>query len=245
MGRSVKPDAFVSWSGGKDAALACCRAMKGFRITCLLNMVDEDDRFSRSHGIRTDVVKLQCEAMGLPVVQPRCSWETYEAEFKKALCILKDRGIKAGIFGDIDLEGHREWVERASRESEMEAVLPLWGEIRREILMEELIASGFEAIVVAVKRDVLGPEWLGRSVDRDFVRDISKIRGVDSSGEEGEYHTFVLSGPTFKKRIKIVKSEKVTRNQHCFLDIVECELEEDTNSQRGLQPAGDNFAFSL
>ncbi len=233
MGRSVKPDAFVSWSGGKDAALSCYRAMKDFRIACLLNMVDEDGRFSRSHGIRTDVVRLQGEAMGLPVVQPRCSWETYEEEFKKALSTLKDREIETGIFGDIDLKGHREWVERVSRESDMVAVLPLWGEKTRRNLLEEFIDMGFEAVIVAVKRDVLGPEWLGRSVDRDFIRDISKVRRVDSSGEEGEYHTFVLSGPIFRKRINILKSEKVTRNQHSFLDIVECELEEGTNSRRG------------
>ena len=231
MGRSVKRDAFVSWSGGKDAALSCYRAMNDFRITCLLNMVDEDGRFSRSHGIRTDVVRLQGEAMGLPVLQRRCSWETYEAEFKKALSTLKDRGIEAGIFGDIDLEGHREWVELISRESAMEAVLPLWGETSRETLLKELIDSSFEAVIVAVKRDVLGPQWLGRSIDLDFIRDISKVTGVDSSGEEGEYHTLVVSGPIFKKRLSIVKSEKVTRNQHCFLDIVECELEEGENVQ--------------
>lgn len=221
---NAKPHTFVSWSGGKDAALSCYRAIKDFRVTCLLNMVDENGRFSRSHGIRTDVVRLQGEAMGLPVVQRRCSWETYEAEFKKVLCILKDRGIEAGIFGDIDLEGHREWVERVSRESSMEAVLPIWGETRRETLLEELIASGFEAVVVAVKRDVLGPEWLGRSVDRDFIRDISEIKDVDMSGEGGEYHTLVVSGPIFKKRINILKSEKVNRDGYSFLNILECEL---------------------
>ncbi|MBN2569246.1 MAG: diphthine--ammonia ligase [Deltaproteobacteria bacterium] len=226
MGQNPKPDAFVSWSGGKDAALACSRVMGDYRITCLLNMVDEDDRFSRSHGIRTDIVKLQGKAMGVPVVQRRCSWETYEAEFKKALSTLKGSGIEAGIFGDIDLEEHREWEESICEESGLEAVLPLWGETRRRILLEEFIAKGFEAIVVATKEELLGPEWLGRSIDRDFVRDISRVEGVDSSGEKGEYHTLVLSGPLFKKRMRIVKSEIVTHNQHCFLDIVECTLAE-------------------
>jgi uncharacterized protein (TIGR00290 family) len=164
--------------------------------------------------------------MGFPIVQPLSSWETYEAEFKKALSDLKGKGVEIGIFGDIDLEEHREWVERVSRESGMEAVLPLWGEKQRETLIEELIEAGFEAVVVATKKDLLGPEWLGRSIDRDFVRDISKIKGVDISGEGGEYHTLVISGPIFKKRINILKSEKLTRDQHCFLDISECELTE-------------------
>jgi len=226
MGKIVKSNAFVSWSGGKDAALSYYRAMKDFHVTYLLNMVAEDGRISRSHGIRTDVLRMQAEAMGLPIVQPRSSWETYEAEFKKALSGLKDKGVEAGIFGDIDLEGHREWVERVSRESGMEAVLPLWGEKNRENLIEELIETGFETVVVATRKDMLGPEWLGRHIDRDFIRDISEIKNVDMSGENGEYHTLVVSGPILKKRINILKFEKVNRGEHSFLNILECELAE-------------------
>lgn len=221
-----KVKAFVSWSGGKDGALSYYRAMKDFHVTHLLNMVAENGEISRSHGIRTGVLRLQAEAMDLAIVQPRSSWETYEAEFKKTLSGLKGRGVEIGIFGDIDLEAHREWVERVSRESGMEAILPLWGAKKRGSLIEELIETGFEAIIVATKKNVLGLEWLGCRIDRDFVRDISKIKGVDISGENGEYHTFVVSGPIFKKRINIVKSEKITRDQHCFLDISECELVE-------------------
>jgi uncharacterized protein (TIGR00290 family) len=221
-----KVKTFVSWSGGKDAALSYYRVMGDFHVTHLLNMVAEDGRISRSHGIRTDILRLQAAAMGITIVQPRSSWETYEAEFKKTLSGLKSRGVEVGIFGDIDLEEHREWVKRVSRESGMEAVLPLWGEKKRENLIEELIETGFEAVIVAIKKNVLGPEWLGRRIDYDFVRDISKIKGVDISGEGGEYHTFVVSGPIFKKRINILKSEKITRERHCFLDILECELTE-------------------
>jgi diphthine-ammonia ligase len=221
-----KVKTFVSWSGGKDAALSYYKAMGDFQVTHLLNMVAEDGRISRSHGIGTDVLRMQAEAMSLPIVQVRSSWGTYEAEFKKALSGLKGRGVEAGIFGDIDLDAHREWVERVSRESGMEAVLPLWGKNNRESLIEELIEAGFETVVVATKKDVLGPEWLGRRIDYDFVRDISKIKGVDISGEGGEYHTFVVSGPIFKKRINILKSERIIRDRRCFLDILECELAE-------------------
>jgi len=226
MENVVKLKAFVSWSGGKDAALSYFRTKKDFEVTDLLNMVAEDGEISRSHGIRTGMLKLQAEAMGMQIVQPKSSWETYEAEFKKALSGLKDKGIEAGIFGDIDLEEHREWVERVSKESGIKAILPLWGEKKRTSLIEELIESGLETIVVATKKDLLGLKWLGRRIDRDFVRDISKVKGVDMSGEGGEYHTFVVSGPIFNKKINILKSQKITRDEYCFLDISECELAE-------------------
>lgn len=226
MSKIVKSNAFVSWSGGKDAALSSYRAMKDFHVTHLLNMIAEDGRISRSHGLRTGILRLQGEAVGIPLVQVRSSWETYEAEFKKAVSGLKGKGVETGIFGDIDLEEHRQWVERVSRESGIEAVLPLWGETSRENLMEEFIEAGFEAIVVAAKKDLLGMEWLGRRIDYDFVTGISKVKEIDMSGEGGEYHTLVVSGPIFKKRINILKSEKVIRDDHCYLDILECELAE-------------------
>ncbi|MBU2621800.1 MAG: ATPase, partial [Proteobacteria bacterium] len=118
------------------------------------------------------------------------------------------------------------WVERVSKESGLSAVLPLWGEKKRETLIQEFIEAGFEAIIVATRKDLLGPEWLGRWIDNDFVGEISKVRGVDISGENGEYHTFVVSGPIFKKRINIIRADKITRDQHQFLDISECELAE-------------------
>ena len=218
--------AFVSWSGGKDAALSCWRARKRYRVTHLLSMMGEDELFSRSHRIRADVLKLQGEAMGLAVVQTGSSWETYEARFKDALAGLKKTGVRVGIFGDIDLEEHRQWVERVTRESGMEAVLPLWGEVVRESLMDELITVGFEAVVVAVRTDLLGVEWLGRRIDSDFMKDISQVAGVDICGEGGEYHTLILSGPLFAKRIRIRRSQTVTHDTYSFLDIRDCELTE-------------------
>ncbi|MFA4915527.1 MAG: diphthine--ammonia ligase [Syntrophales bacterium] len=219
-----KLKAFVSWSGGKDSALACYRAREDFNVTCLLNMIIEDGTRCRSHGVRTNILQMQGEAMGLPVVQVRSSWESYEAEFKKTLSSLKEKEIEVGIFGDIDLEEHREWVERVSRESGIKAVLPLWGETNREHLIQELLETGFETVIVATRNDLLGQEWLGRIIDNDFVTEISKVSGVDISGEGGEYHTFVLSGPMFKKKLKILKSEKIPRGELSFLDISECEL---------------------
>ena len=114
---------------------------------------------------------------------------------------------------------------------------------RKGYFIDELIEAGFEAVVVTTKKDVLGPEWLGRKIDYDFVRDISKIKGVDISGEGGEYHTFVVSVPIFRKRINILKSEKITRDQHCFLDILECELAEKWNIQTAINPMSSGHGY--
>lgn len=215
--------AFVSWSGGKDAALSCCRAIKHYDVACLLNMISENGLTSRAHGIRTNVLRVQADAMKLPIIQQRTSWETYEREFKAVVSRLKRDGIEAGIFGDIDLAEHREWVERVCREVGVTAVLPIWAE-KRDDLLREFINEGFEAVVISVRNDMLGPEWLGRIIDSRFIQDISTMKDVDMAGEKGEYHTLVVSGPIFEKKVRIIESVKIMQEARSILDITACEV---------------------
>ena len=215
---------FVSWSGGKESNFALYQAAKeGFRISHLLNMVTEEGERSRSHGLSSKLIRLQSEALNIPLLQQRCGWTTYEREFKKAVLKLKKKGIEAGVFGDIDFQEHRDWVERVCREVGIKAELPLWDKNRKELL-EEFILAGFEAIIVAVKAEVLGKDWLGKKIDKNLVRELEKKK-IDLCGESGEYHTFVINGPIFKRRIKILKSNKVFKDGRWFLDILNYELD--------------------
>jgi uncharacterized protein (TIGR00290 family) len=214
--------AFVSWSGGKDGCLALYRAKKsGMDICYLFNMVHEDGQYSRSHGIRAAVIKAQAEAIGIPIIQQPTADDAYEAVFTKKLKELKKQGIEVGVFGDIDFEPHREWVERVCHAAGMSARLPLWQEDQTKLL-EEFISAGFKSVVITVKADLLGKEFLGRIVDEKFIRDIASLnKGITPCGEAGEFHTIVVDGPTFQKRLEIVRSEIVSRGEHHFLEILE------------------------
>lgn len=216
---------FASWSGGKDGCLALYRATsRGTDVRYLLNMVTEDGRRSRSHGISATVIKKQAEALAIPIVQRPTTHETYESIFVETLKNFKQEGIEGGVFGDIDFNPHREWIERICRQAGIAFHLPLWLENQTE-LMEEFIDAGFIAVVVAVKADLFGPEVLGRTVDRQFLSYLTGLdKGITPCGEAGEYHTLVIDGPLFKKRLEIKKSEKVTRGEHHFLEILETGL---------------------
>lgn len=216
--------AFVSWSGGKDCCLACYRAIvKGLQVRCLLNMVTEDGQRSRSHGLAAKWLQMQAQALGIPLMQWRTADDSYEVEFKKALLTLKKEGIETGVFGDIDFNAHREWIDRVCSEIDITPNLPLWGENQNKIL-REFIDLGFEAVVVATRADVLGAEWLGRKLDSDFIADLAKSGNIMPCGEAGEYHTLVVNGPIFRNKIEIVEVDKILREGHWFLDIVKCEL---------------------
>ena len=218
---------FVSWSGGKDSCLACYRAIAdGMKVRYLANTVSEDGKRSFSHGLSAGVIKVQSQAMGIPLVQRRTNQNNYEAEFKNMLRTFKQEGIEGGVFGDIDFEEHRQWVERVCQDVAVTPHLPLWGENQNKVL-KDFIDAGFESVIIATKADMIEEEWLGRRLDTDFISyldELKKTKDVTPCGEAGEYHTLVVDGPLFKKRIEILESKKVLRNERWFLEISGTEL---------------------
>lgn len=213
---------FVSWSGGKDCCLAAYRATnKGLQIRYLANTVTEDSQQSRSHGLAAGVLKMQAQAMGIPLVQRRTGKDNYETEFKSMLREFTKEGITGGIFGDIDFNEHRVWIDRVCQEANITPHLPLWEQNQTEI-MNDFVASGFKAVVVATRADILGEEWLGRKVDLAFIKDLAelgKTRPITPCGEAGEYHTLVIDGPLFKQRLEILETNRVLKDGHWFLNI--------------------------
>ena len=213
---------FSSWSGGKDSCLACYRATEnGLKVRYLANTVTEDGERSRSHGLSAKVLQLQSQAIGVPLVQQPTTGENYEAEFKNMLRAFRQKGVDGGVFGDIDFNEHRQWIERVCHEVDVTPHLPLWGESQDKI-MKDFINLGFEAIVVATRADLLGEEWLGRRVDMSFLKlldEEKETKDITLCGEAGEYHTLVIDGPLFKQRIEILEANKVLRDGHWFLEI--------------------------
>ena len=218
---------FVSWSGGKDSCLACYRAVNnGMKVCYLANTVSEDGKRSFSHGLFAEVIQVQSQAMGIPLVQRPTNSTNYEAEFKNMLRAFKEEGIEGGVFGDIDFEEHRKWVVRVCQEVAITPHLPLWGE-RQEKVLRDFINAGFESIIIATKADIIGEEWLGRKVDPDFIKHLEQLRetkDITLCGEAGEYHTLVVDGPLFKKRLEILESKNILRDEHWFLEISGTEL---------------------
>lgn len=210
---------FCCWSGGKDSCLALYRALKNYEVSFLINMIAEDGKHSRTHGISSNLLKLQADSIGIPIIQRKSSWKNYEKEFKKVISEFKKENISCGIFGDIDLQEHRDWVERVCKEIGITPILPLWKE-EREKLITEFIDSGFKAIIVATNVKFLDEKWLGKEINKSFVEDLKKLGNVDLCGEGGEYHTFVYNGPIFKKLLKFKIGRKIFKDNHWFLEII-------------------------
>jgi uncharacterized protein (TIGR00290 family) len=191
--------AFCSWSGGKDSCLALSRAVKkGYEVTHLLTMFDETGERSRSHAVSLEVMQAQAESLNLKLIAPIASWQNYQQVFIEELVKLNAQNIESAIFGDIDLQAHRDWEETVCAAAKIEAVLPLWNENRLD-LVNEFLAEGFRSVVICVNEKYLPKEFCGRVFDQEFIGDLPE--GVDACGENGEFHTFVYDGKLFKNPV--------------------------------------------
>lgn len=210
---------FCSWSGGKDSALALHEAVRGgAEPRFLVSMMVESGERSRSHGLRRELIAAQGEALGLPVRFGAASWDGYEAELRQTISAgAAEHGAPAGVFGDIDIERHRDWVERVAGEAAVRALLPLWQRDRRR-LMDDLLAAGFEAVIVAVRDGALSPDLLGKTIDPGLVGEIVAA-GADAAGENGEYHSVVVDGPLFRHRLDLEVGEHSLRDGVWFVDL--------------------------
>jgi len=213
----------VSWSGGKDSCLACYEAMlQGYKVSHLVNFISKEFKRVSFHGTEAELIKLQSQAVGIPLLKKETTWDGYEQEFKEAVQSLIPNGVKGMIFGDIYLQGHKDWVEKVCGDLGIDAVEPLWGKNPEEIL-SKFIDSGFEAVIVSAQYKFIDEYWIGHRVDESFMEYL-KNKNIDICGENGEYHTLVVNGPVFKRPIQLIETRTIVRDNYWFLDTVKYQL---------------------
>ncbi|GAB4073842.1 diphthine--ammonia ligase [Barrientosiimonas marina] len=191
----------LSFSGGKDSCLALYYLQKqGVDVKCLLTTVLEDSKETVAHNEKLERVERQAERLDIPVYFIETNFPTYEDDFIWYISDMKQRyGIDGMAFGDIYLQGHREWGEKLAARAGVEPVYPLWSEQAKAAgWLCDFIALGFEAEVIKVDSEKLPQNWAGRKLDQSFVSDIMTYSDVCPMGESGEYHTYVHDGPIFR-----------------------------------------------
>ena len=136
------------------------------------------------------------------------------------------------MFGDIDLEAHREWVEGVCAEPPASRChLPLWQEPRRR-LIDELLAGGVAGHGRGrrrrpARRLVSSDARIGEALVADL-----EAAGADACGEEGEYHTMVTEAPLFARPVPLAWDGHVSRDGHWILAFSTRVAEAEAGSRR-------------
>lgn len=202
---------FISWSGGKDSALALYYAQQqNLNTHALLTSVNHTHNRISMHGVRRRLLEQQAESLQLPLYTVELSEEPDMIEYEKAVddryALLKKDGFGQAIFGDIFLEDLKQFREAQLARQNIQGIFPIWKRDTKELL-HEFISLGFKAIIVCVNTKILDKNFCGRLIDESFINDLPK--DADACGENGEYHSFVFDGPVFKSPIKFNTGETV------------------------------------
>jgi uncharacterized protein (TIGR00290 family) len=212
----------LSWSGGKDSALAlfALRAVRREPCALITTVTDAYHRVSM-HGVRRELLAVQARELGLPLVEitiPRaCPNELYEARLHEAFASEALNDVAEVAFGDLFLEDVRVYREEHLAAAGKRGLFPIWGRETSELARGFLLA-GFEATLVCVDPRKLDPAFAGRRYDERLLADLPAR--VDPCGENGEFHTFVHGGPIFGRTIACVPGDVVERDGFVFADLI-------------------------
>ncbi len=216
------PKAILSWSSGKDSAVALYRvlAAKQFEVVSLLTTISDRFHSVSMHGVREELLNMQAESMGLllekVLIPYPCPNSVYEDKMRNALLPWIEKGVTHVIFGDLFLEDIRKYREERLAQLNLTPVFPVWGKDTAK-LAKEMLNVGFRAVITCVDPRKLDVRFAGRQYDEMLLRDLPD--SVDPCGENGEFHTFVYDGPIFRVPISVEVGESVLRDGFQFVDL--------------------------
>ncbi|MBW8000837.1 MAG: diphthine--ammonia ligase [Planctomycetes bacterium] len=220
----MREKVIMSWSSGKDSALALYEIQKDdrYEVVSLLTTITKDyDRISM-HGIQRVLLEEQARSLGIELEKVYISKddgnEDYESKMEEVLTRYKGEGVGGVVFGDIFLEDLRKHREDNLARVGMRGIFPIW-EVDTGELSERFVDLGFKAIITCVDSEVMDKKFAGRDFDSELLAELPE--NIDPCGENGEFHSFVHDGPNFSKPISHTKGEVVLReNRFCFCDIL-------------------------
>lgn len=210
------------WSGGKDSALALFELRKNpnYEVVGLITTLDREKNRVPFHGIPDTIVLEQAKLLKLPLqrifLPTNASNEEYVKQVSTILSMFAKRGIKTVAFGDIHLEDVRAFKEKMITDLGMTSLFPLWKQDSRK-LAEAFFSTGHKALVTAVLGEKLGYNFLACEYNEEYLARLPQ--DIDPCGENGEFHTCVTFGPTFKMRLAYSKSIAVEEGPY-FVSLI-------------------------
>jgi len=200
----------ILFSGGKDSAYSAWLAKEyGYELTCLISIFSENQESYMFHTPSIKQVKKQAEVMEIPLIIQKTEGnkeeelKDLEKAIEKAKQKYKIEGIVTGAIQSI-YQSLR--IQKICNKLNLECFNPIWQKNEEEYLAE-LIQNKFKVILTGVFAYPLNESWLGKEINREFINELKKINQtykINIAGEGGEYETFVLNCPLFKKELKII-----------------------------------------
>jgi len=125
-------------------------------------------------------------------------------------------GIEGVVTGALYSNYQRERIERICDELGLKVFSPLW-HIDQEKEMRQLLALGFRFIFSSVAAYGLNSKWVGRIITENDIDRLVKLNekiGLNVAGEGGEFESFVVDAPMYKKKIEVRQFEVIELDEY-------------------------------
>ena len=199
----------ILFSGGKDSTYAAYLAKQnGYELTCLISILSENKESFMFHVPSISKTNFQAKAMNIPLIVQKTKGKKEEElkDLEKAIKKAKNKfKIEGIVTGAVESVYQASRVQKICNKLKLECFNPLWQKDQFEIL-NDLIKNNFEVIITGVFAYPLDKSWLGRKIDKKFIieiKELNKKYKINPAGEGGEFESFVVNCPLFKKPLKI------------------------------------------
>ncbi|MBU0628549.1 MAG: diphthine--ammonia ligase [Nanoarchaeota archaeon] len=200
-------------SGGKDSWFAAYKESKKHELACLISIKSKNPESYMFHIPNIHLVEMQAEAAGIPLVTLETEGVKEEEleDLKQAIQIAQEKyRIEGIVSGAIKSNYQKQRVDKICSDLGLASLAPLW-QANEELYITELIKN-FHVIIVGIAADGLKKEFLGTRIGLTFL-DRMRSLNVSPIGEGGEFESFVLECPLFKKKIKVEDFEIKMENE--------------------------------
>ncbi|GIU68221.1 MAG: TIGR00289 family protein [Candidatus Pacearchaeota archaeon] len=200
----------VLFSGGKDSTYSAWLTKKlGYGISCLITIISKNEESFMFHTPSISKTEKQAKEMGIPLIIKETKGikekELIDLEdaIKEAIKKYKIEGI---VTGAIESVYQASRIQKICNKLNLECFNPLWQKDQIELL-EELLKEKFKVIITGVFSYPFNASWLGREIDKKFIEEVKELKEkykINPAGEGGEFETFVLECPLFKRPLKVI-----------------------------------------
>ncbi|ORZ05425.1 protein E01A2.5 [Absidia repens] len=241
-------------SGGKDSAYNMMQCVAhGHEIVALANLKpptaagkDELDSYMYQ-TVGHDAIHFYADCMELPLYRRDITGQpiaqeseytlTHNDETEDLFFLLKEilekhPDIKGVSVGAILSNYQRVRVEHVCERLGLTSLAYLWERNQKELLAE-MVDAGVNAILIKVAAMGLKSSHLGKTLEQMYPElcSLNDKYDLHICGEGGEYETFTLDCPLFKKRIVLDETEVVIHSDDAFapvgyLRLKKCHLED-------------------
>ncbi|MWG35220.1 diphthine--ammonia ligase [Halomarina oriensis] len=213
------------FSGGKDSSWALYRALEeGHPVDRLVTVHPQGDSYMY-HTPATSLAALAAESIGIELLDVHPgdfgaddvadSGAQGDAELEPLERALESLaagwgGIGGVTAGAVESDYQTSRIQGMCDRLGADLFAPLWQRDPHE-LADAMLEAGFEIRLVQVAAHGLDESWLGRTLDREAVEELTRLNeeyGVHVLGEGGEFETLVVDGPHMDRRIEL-ESEPV------------------------------------